>query len=574
MLGRSRALADLTQGASSGHDILRSMSGVLLSRTKAAVQSLATPPASAESDLPLPNPLCGTWMTTVVIEDHLITAYFQGYNSYYPVVHEATFRGQHGGRRHIHPTSTWYLLYYAVLALGEWVSGICTEDHYSLYYEAARSRLRPAILESGTINSVQAFLLLGNYLQKRDRPNTGYHYIGIAVRMAMGLGLHRELPSTSSATLLERHSRRTLFWLLFCFDCWFNITTGRPALLSDTLCNVPIPANASENALLSSSALEITEAPYPTVYSITIALARLTKIANRIYGQFMCASLTADTISHQTTVMEQMLHDWHAALPSYFHDSDQPVWFMTSRKIVLWKKSNLMILLFLSSQKHHKDEYEKSAIGNKCRDTAAAAIMDIWSFCEQNGEQLHRGLSWYAVYFIVQATLSISTQYLNKLLPATHRSAEQWPLFDELMTRVLQCLKKLSPRVHAAVRFKDVVLHLRERVHQIINPGEQQTSTQKLQVAQAFVDSRPPEAGETRSPLPNEARSTGREPQPYLHAQAGRTYGIMTDSLDNEFANISQPMLPDQVLAEWQSAADFSLDDLLSGFDGWDSIAL
>jgi hypothetical protein len=45
---------------------------------------------------------------------------------------------------------------------------------------------------------VQAFLLMGNYLQKRDRPNIVYNLIGIAYRMALGLGIHRELPQRLS----------------------------------------------------------------------------------------------------------------------------------------------------------------------------------------------------------------------------------------------------------------------------------------------------------------------------------------------------------------------------------------
>jgi transcriptional regulatory protein GAL4 len=50
-----------------------------------------------------------------------------------------------------------------VLAIGEWIGGF-SSDANSIYYEAARSRLRIDVLESGSVGNVQAFLLMGNYL--------------------------------------------------------------------------------------------------------------------------------------------------------------------------------------------------------------------------------------------------------------------------------------------------------------------------------------------------------------------------------------------------------------------------
>jgi transcriptional regulatory protein GAL4 len=35
-----------------------------------------------------------------------------------------------------------------------------------------------------------------------DRPNTGYSFVGIAYRMALGLGLHREAPVQKHGDIL------------------------------------------------------------------------------------------------------------------------------------------------------------------------------------------------------------------------------------------------------------------------------------------------------------------------------------------------------------------------------------
>lgn len=62
------------------------------------------------------------------------------------------------------------------------------------FLERAISVISVDHLEAGSLVLVQAFTLLSNLAQKRNKPNAGSTYLGIAVRMAIGLGLHRELP--------------------------------------------------------------------------------------------------------------------------------------------------------------------------------------------------------------------------------------------------------------------------------------------------------------------------------------------------------------------------------------------
>lgn len=87
----------------------------------------------------------------------------------------------------------------------------------------------------------------GNYLQKRDRPNTGYNFIGIAHRMALGLGLHRELPTGTVEDTLSNERRRVLWWIVYCFDSGYSITTGRPITVSDSFIETRLPRNIDDS---------------------------------------------------------------------------------------------------------------------------------------------------------------------------------------------------------------------------------------------------------------------------------------------------------------------------------------
>lgn len=78
------------------------------------------------------------------------------------------------------------------------------------FLDQATSSISAEILQSGNLDLVQAFCLLSNLAQKRNKSNTGSVYLGIAVRMAIGLGLHRELPFWN-ITPFEREVRWAFF---------------------------------------------------------------------------------------------------------------------------------------------------------------------------------------------------------------------------------------------------------------------------------------------------------------------------------------------------------------------------
>jgi transcriptional regulatory protein GAL4 len=88
----------------------------------------------------------------------------------------------------------------------------------------------------------------GNYLQKRDRPNTGYNMIGIAFRMALGLGLHREINTNENEpNTLNKEIRRRVWWILYMVDSGFSITMGRPITASDAFIDVKYPQNVEDS---------------------------------------------------------------------------------------------------------------------------------------------------------------------------------------------------------------------------------------------------------------------------------------------------------------------------------------
>ncbi|KEF55873.1 uncharacterized protein A1O9_07453 [Exophiala aquamarina CBS 119918] len=169
----------------------------------------------------------------VQIETKLIDAYFENYHPVYPFVHEPTFRAQYHEILPRPVSASWKLLLSTVLALGSWSSGQTqTELDEQLYRRSISLGEDESIFEVANLTTIQALVLLSNLAQKRNRPNTGWNMLGLATRMALSLGLHREHPSWNVG-ILHQEMRRRVWWGLFLFDSGASTTFGRPILLPD-----------------------------------------------------------------------------------------------------------------------------------------------------------------------------------------------------------------------------------------------------------------------------------------------------------------------------------------------------
>lgn len=223
-------------GVASGAALLR----LLEPNTRRRAPSRSHPSASAGFLLtPQPNP-------NRHIAESMIDAYFRLYHVSYPIIHEPTFRAQYSEVIPRPNGACWTVLAYVVAAIGVWTSATTSTDTLDMaLFAQARSILGFDFLEVGNITLVQALTLASNYQQKRDKPNSGYNYLGLAVRMAMGLGLHKEFQGWS-ITPLAMEIRRRVWWSLCVFDVGATITFSRPDVWPYRGVEVNFPLNVND----------------------------------------------------------------------------------------------------------------------------------------------------------------------------------------------------------------------------------------------------------------------------------------------------------------------------------------
>jgi transcriptional regulatory protein GAL4 len=175
----------------------------------------------------------------------MVDAFFTHFNTHYPIIHEPTFRAQYSEVIERPNGESWKVLAYVVAAIGVFCTAAGAEILDLNLFAQAKPLMHRDILESGNLTLVQALTLMSNYLQKRDKPNSGYNYVGVAVRMAMGIGLHKEFQGWAIRPL-KMEIRRRVWWCLCVFDIGATITFGRPIVWPGGGVDVALPMNVHD----------------------------------------------------------------------------------------------------------------------------------------------------------------------------------------------------------------------------------------------------------------------------------------------------------------------------------------
>lgn len=218
--------------------------------------------------------------------EYYIDQYFETYLVSYPIVHKPTFMAQ---LNEIipRPNGEWESLYYMVAAIGSFMSASSPEENDDLYlFEIARSRISIDLLETGTTTLVQTLTLISNYLQKRDKPNSGYNYLGLAVRMALGLRMHKQA-DIEKESLLDQEMSRRIWWCLYIFDCGQTIGYGRPLGIPCAGIDTNLPLNILDTSLTASTVVFPDEEDQPTILTSIRLQSLFHLLTNSIYERII-----------------------------------------------------------------------------------------------------------------------------------------------------------------------------------------------------------------------------------------------------------------------------------------------
>ncbi|KAH8803555.1 Zn(II)2Cys6 transcription factor [Xylogone sp. PMI_703] len=353
-------------------------------------------------------------------EDAFVDSYFLYYHKTYPFLHEETFRAQYADKSSRPRGNTWPILLNTVLALGAWSIGDenSTMDDV-FYYKVKRLSQDTSVFEVGNLALVQALLLLSNYTQKRNKPNTGWNYLGLAIRMAMSLGLHKEFPDWKIGHL-QREMRRRVWWGLYIFDSGASITFGRPVLLPESrIAEANQVLNIHEEALTQATTFLPPEIPSPTIYSSLRAQSSFHLATNPLYHRLIS---NPPPSPQELLDLEKTIDVWEISIPDYFQLDNPELYqqdeFILARYRLSWRAWNLRIILFRPTvlrwaarswnTSYQNEEGDNNSLEEEqcrllCLKSARETIASISEYMA--GKTPSRLGSWYILYFLFQAGL-------------------------------------------------------------------------------------------------------------------------------------------------------------------------
>ncbi|OAA50630.1 Fungal specific transcription factor domain containing protein [Metarhizium rileyi] len=385
-------------GVASGAALLRLLEPQTRRRAPCRMDSS---PSFSTPMTPQPNP--NRHITEVMLD-----AFFRHYHVSYPIVHEPTFRAQYSEVIPRPNGPCWTALAYIVAAIGVWISAPTATDTLDMaLFAHARSILGFNFLEVGNLSLVQALTLASNYQQKRDKPNSGYNYLGLSGRMAMGLGLHKEFQGWNIAPL-SMEIRRRVWWCLCSFDIGASITFGRPDVWPYKGVEVAFPLNVNDKDLSAASQSYPRESDQMTPYTAVATQARFHIATQECYQKVISKPLpTADEILQLDS---SQIEPWKASIPLCLAEGAAvPSRYALPQAIMAWRLRNLRIIMYRPfvirkalRRKDYTDKASSIAYENCLADAKSTIemIRDFW-----NRHAHNRLAAWYGLYFLFQAAL-------------------------------------------------------------------------------------------------------------------------------------------------------------------------
>ncbi|CAG9937125.1 unnamed protein product [Clonostachys rosea f. rosea IK726] len=288
----------------------------------------------------------------------LVTLYFEHANPQIPILHRGEFMNMFE-RAYANPAEVCgaresYMLnmVFAIgcgVIVGEPVKTEASGDGPSKgqsqpeeYHASAIVHLESCLSNSGGgLEVLQAVLLLANFALLRPVPPGLWYIIGVAVRLAVDLGLHHEdsgdsdtfgdvsdadqsnenRPREGSAQergrrLWLRDMRRRLWWCTYSFDRLVSTCVGRPFGVSDQVITMELPSLLDDDYITPASIIEPSpDERRPSYKHVAHHYFRLRMLQSEIL-QVLQYNQTQIARAHSTGIVYPEMHTTH--LPSPF----------------------------------------------------------------------------------------------------------------------------------------------------------------------------------------------------------------------------------------------------------------
>ncbi|EMD64151.1 hypothetical protein COCSADRAFT_171218 [Bipolaris sorokiniana ND90Pr] len=390
------------------------------------------------------------------IAEHLLQCYMSKIHDSFPILPRREFTEQtrvyfgalqSGNAPSLNPK--WQIILNLVFAIGANYAhlneGWLANEHITYQARARAFGLSEAAVASHPdVPQIQSLGLLGFYWLSVGQVNRAWTIVGIALRSAYSLGLHvrNEDPSANAK---KRESLVQIWWSLYSLERMLSIITGRPSIVVDSYCSVPLPMTNPEDGRAEGTTAAYVNigdtsishlAPFPVPSNVAAnrpvtpqgfakpstspglyfrAGVQLSIITQNILTSLYSAGTmirSPSDVQQDSTFLCQRLDQWVSSLPLELRphgDGRGPSdGFSRERVLLKFQFCSARILLtrpFLAARRQPwKDSHDASFSRSMADGCIEAARAIVASLPDDFSSRIHEDLPWWClVHHMMQA---------------------------------------------------------------------------------------------------------------------------------------------------------------------------
>ena len=183
------------------------------------------------------------------------------------------------------------------------------------------------ISECRDLTSLQCMLFMILFLQSSSRLSACYSHLGIALRSAIRIGLHRSLPNVFNP--LEQELRKRIFWCIQKLDIYVGVLLGFPTMLTNEDIDQEYPLEVDDEYITTERIIPM-PAGKPSLMAAFNAHTRVVEILKKTVKYIYPINGPKSQSSHSYIVsharireIEHDLEQWQEQLPEAFRSGGQ-----------------------------------------------------------------------------------------------------------------------------------------------------------------------------------------------------------------------------------------------------------
>ncbi|KAH1498025.1 hypothetical protein KXV92_004586 [Aspergillus fumigatus] len=188
------------------------------------------------------------------------------------------------------------------------------------YYITALQQV-PSMCEVRSIENIEAMALLVVYHLRSASSHGLWYIIGLAMRTAIDLGLHRKANEINLDPWTAQ-MRRRLFWTIYYLERVISMSLGRPFSIADRQIDLPLPVDVDDD--VQDPAILTAPPRTDRITSLTFAiyLFELRRIDSRIQHKIYRADRPLHTLRSKMDRLFIELEEWKRSALQRFSGSD------------------------------------------------------------------------------------------------------------------------------------------------------------------------------------------------------------------------------------------------------------